>query len=543
VWLTAAYLLIIGWWGMPDTGGPPEIDTKTGKSTARTRVLLILIVIVVVLAVTLGSMLLGREVELSWGLLPVLTLFTAGIMAVLSGVGINSLQIVVPRIWRMKEDETHKIPDALRSLGKSLGRPLRLTSIVVTVVALVVAAWAWRPQPGGLEPGELVVMSAFPSDPGDSRTMLLQQWNRLNPNNRARFDHVSLSHDGQHARMVADAKPGGSQKADIYVVDIVWMAEFIRRGYIQQLNESTLPASDLGDFIPKVLDTCRDDSGKLWALPLNSDVGLIYLRTDVPGMVAPETWGDYFGAGAKNMVAAARADDPDIKAANAAQLSVTDEMLTITALEAIWAAGGRMVAPNGQVTLTPDQREVEFGDEDRAAVRNLAAAAHDPDLVLFDDESRRSSAEAATRAFADGRTVYMRNWPVASENLGVRVPYLAVTPPTNSVLGGQNLAISASTEKPRAAQALIQFLTNASSQQILSEVGGFVPTRQSAFTYAKRRDAPHILAALNDARLRPVTPCYVEFSQLFRKGIDVALDNDGRLEGSFGRELAEVLRC
>lgn len=528
---------------MPDPGGPPNAEkTPEPKKTlgAGSRLIFILIVILVVIAITTGATLLARQVELRWALLPVLLLPTAAIMTVLSSVCINILPGVVTTIWRLEKPDRPTFLGTWREPGRK--RAVRVAGVVATVGVLVLASVWLRPARSGLEPGELVIMSAFPSDPGDSRTMLLQQWNRLNPNNRARFDHVPLSHDGQHARMVADAKPGGSQKADIYVLDIVWMAEFIRRGYIQQLDESTLPVSDQGDFIPKVLDTCRDDIGKLWALPLNSDVGLIYLRTDLPGMVAPKTWDDYFGAGAKNMVAAARAGHPDIKA-NAAQLSVTDEMLTITALEAIWAAGGRMVAPNGQVTLTPNQQEVEFGPEDRAAIKNLAAAANDPDLVLFGDEPRRSTAELATRAFADGRTAYMRNWSVASENIGVTVPYLAVAPPTASVLGGQNLAISGSTDKPRAAQALIQFLTNASSQQILSEVGGFVPTRQSAFTYAKRLDAPHILAALNDARPRPITPCYVEFSQLFRKGIDVALDNGGKLEGSFGRELAEVLRC
>lgn len=39
--------------------------------------------------------------------------------------------------------------------------------------------------------------------------------------------------------------------------------------------------------------------------------------------------------------------------------------------------------------------------------------------------------------------------------------------PGNSILGGENLAISATTGKPRAAQALVEFLTNPRSQQIL----------------------------------------------------------------------------
>jgi hypothetical protein len=331
-----------------DTGEKPENEKRP---STQYRIILILIATTVVLAITLGTTLLAREVELRWAPLPVLHLVAAAIMTVVSGACINLLPTVATDIWRMKQPDRPRLSTLLRK-----GRGWRVAGVVGTVVVLVLASVWWRPW--RVEPGDLVVMTAFPADPKDARTVLLEQWNRLNPNNRASFDYVAGSHDAQHIRMVRDARSGG---------------------------------------------------------------------------------------------------------------------------------------------------------------------------------------ELATRAFADGRTVYMRNWPVERDNIGDSVPFLSVAPPTNSVLGGQNLAISASTDKPRAAQELIKFLTNASSQQILSEVGSFVPTRTSAFTYAKRPDAPAIQAALNVARVRPVTPCYVEFSQLFRDGIDRALSDGGKLREEFPRELAEVL--
>jgi multiple sugar transport system substrate-binding protein len=256
----------------------------------------------------------------------------------------------------------------------------------------------------------------------------------------------------------------------------------------------------------------------------------------------PESWDDYFGPTAKNAVAAAHAGHPGLEAANAAQLGVDDEMLTITALEAIWAVDGRVVGHNGQPALTSDRSEVEFGPNDLMGLKKLADASRDADLVLTaDDEAKKSSAEAAGQAFVNGRTAYMRNWPVARGRIGDRVPFDASAPPTPSVLGGQNLAISARTDKPRAAQALIEFLTNASSQQILSEVGGFVPTRHSAFENSRRPDRQEIETALSDARLRPVTPHYVEFSRLFREGVSRAVNNDGKLEEEFPAALAAML--
>jgi multiple sugar transport system substrate-binding protein len=47
--------------------------------------------------------------------------------------------------------------------------------------------------------------------------------------------------------------------------------------------------------------------------------------------------------------------------------------------------------------------------------------------------------------------------------------------------------------------------------------------------------------ALNQARLRPITPHYTEFSRVFRQGIGRALRNNGELEDGFARALADIL--
>ncbi len=517
---------------MADTGG---------RRSPRLRLGLIVVAVLVVSAVTIGAALLVENAEFRWGLGPALYLVTTGIMLVLSGVCINFLPGVVTTLWRLTTRHTEEVIGLLRGLSGTLRRPLRWAAIAVTAAALVTAGVALRPPPTGLEPGEIVVMTAFGADQGDARSMLLEQWNRLNPDNPARFDFAPVNSDEQHTRMVGDAEPGAKQRAGVYVLDLVWMAEFAARDYIRPLDRSTLRERDLGDLVPKVLASCEYD-GKLWALPLNSDVGMIYRRTGIPGLGDPQSWDDYFGATAKNAIATARVSAPELEAANAAQLSSDDEMLTITALEAIWAAGGRVVGPNGQAALTADGSEIEFGPVELMGIQKLAAAAHDSDLVLTEgEEAQRSSADVAAQAFADGRTGYMRNWPVMRDRIADKVSFTTTAPPTASVLGGQNMAISASTDKPRAAQALIQFLSNPSSQQILSEVGGFVPTRQSAFNYSKRPDAGELQDALNQARLRPITPHYTEFSQVFRQGIARALNNNGKLEDGFAAALADIV--
>lgn len=497
----------------------------------------------VVGAITVGAELLLQNAEVRSGLVPVLVLLATVIMVAFSGVCLGFLRDVIVGIWELPTKKPQPFGELLRRLGKILKHPARLVLTVVTTGAVVALGLWIRSQNPDLERGALKIMTAFPADAGDARSMLLDQWNRLNPDNPAEFDFTQLDADGQHERMVADAKRGDDQTVDIYVLDIVWMAEFASRGYIRPLDRSRVPDRELGDFVPKVMETCEFD-GNLWALPLNADVGLVYRRTGLPGVHAPQDWDDYFGDTAKATMSTARAGHPELEAANAAQLAVDDEMFTVTAFEAIWAADGQLVAPNGQLLLTPDGSKVAFSQADQTGIGKLAAAVHDPDITLTKDgEARRTTASVATEIFSNGRTAYMRNWPVArdAEAMG-NVSFDVSVPPTPSVLGGQNLAIASGTEKPRAAQALIQFLTNSSSQLIISEVGGFVPTRQSAFSNSRRPDTVEVQTALNQARLRPVTPNYTRCSKVFREGVNTSFEFGGQLPEGFTEELARACR-
>jgi multiple sugar transport system substrate-binding protein len=115
--------------------------------------------------------------------------------------------------------------------------------------------------------------------------------------------------------------------------------------------------------------------------------------------------------------------------------------------------------------------------------------------------------------------------------------------PHPSALGGQNATISNWTKKPRAAQALIEFLTNASSQLILFEVGGFAPTRPTVYadvSNVSRQYAQDLRTSIEKARQRPITPYYAEFGKEFRIGVTRALRNNGRFEDDFPQKLAKI---
>ncbi|TCO53644.1 extracellular solute-binding protein [Actinocrispum wychmicini] len=384
----------------------------------------------------------------------------------------------------------------------------------------------------GLEPGELVLLSGKDQSDGGQRQELVNQWNQLHPANKATIVELPLGADDQYSEIVARAQSPTGQ-ADVYNLDVVWTAEFADAGYLTPLSDV-----DTSGFLAGPLATCAYD-GKLWGLPFNTDAGLMYYRD--PGK-APRDWNDIVH---QTQEVFAGAHDPRLRAGYTAQLS-DYEGLVVNALEAIWAANGELVDKDGNVRI--DTPETQTG------LRRLAEGLHgtDPRVVL--PESRGEDETSSMEAFGAGKTLFMRNWPVAyrhlqqmaSDDSAVPSFFKVVKLPGPSVLGGQNLAVASKSTKPKAAKALIEFLTSPRSQQILFERGGFAATRDIVYLDAEVKKrypyATALLDAIRDARPRPVSPHYVRFAQAFREIIKETLDGDGRVPSDASTRLTAALR-
>jgi multiple sugar transport system substrate-binding protein len=148
-----------------------------------------------------------------------------------------------------------------------------------------------------------------------------------------------------------------------------------------------------------------------------------------------------------------------------------------------------------------------------------------------------------------GQTVFMRNWPIEYGNLPVATPKFRVGVallPGPSALGGADLAIANKSHYPRAAQALIQFLTADSSQRLLMERGGYAATRTSVYddpaVQQKLPDLSVIKEAIAEARMRPVTPYYDRFSKVFSRAASAAISSGGALDPRLGDDLTKALQ-
>jgi multiple sugar transport system substrate-binding protein len=386
---------------------------------------------------------------------------------------------------------------------------------------------------GSLESGELVILSGTDSSDAGQQKQLVQTWNQTHPRNPAKFVEISGVADDQYSEMVARAQ-SEHLDVDVYNLDVIWIAEFAKAGYLRALDESTV---DTGGFLRQPLATCRYD-GRLWALPFNTDAGLLFYRKDLPG--PPTRWAD-IETTTKQVLSGPH--DQQLTAGYTGQL-LDYEGLTVNALEAIWAGGGDLLDDNGTVVIDRDQAT--------RGLRDLAKGLHaNPQVVL--PESLQYDETRSTQAFAEGRVLFMRNWPVAYRTLraaeiaaGVPTRFDVTTLPGPSVLGGQNLAISARSRRPKAALALAQFLTDARSQQILFERGGLAATREVVYRDPQITKlypyAQTLLTAIGEARPRPITPHYALFSAVFRALVRRMLADGAQIGPDDVQRLTDALK-
>lgn len=410
-------------------------------------------------------------------------------------------------------------------------RPLRWPAVGVAVGAVVTLAATIVTDvvddPHRLEPGPIVILSGRDDSVGSQRQKLVNQWNDLHPQNPARIVELSALADAQRSEMLARAQSEHGD-VDVFNLDVTWTAEFADAGHIRSLDESRI---SVDGFLPRPLETCRYD-GRLWALPFNTDVGLLFYRSD---LVAdpPRTWEDL-----EKQVDQERARSGNAVDGYAGQLA-NYEGLTVNAFEVIRGAGGAIIDDAGNVVVNDRRPAVEAGLE---RLRSIAPAGV-PEL----DET------SSTRLFQSGKALFMRNWPVAyrtltqdTEGAPTVAFQVAPLPGGSGVLGGQNLAVSADSARPRAAQALVEFLTSDRGQQVLFERGGLPATRKVVYSdEAVRARYPYVTTlknALDTAQPRPVQPHYARFSQVVRTAVDGYLRHEVTLPMDIQDQLVDALK-
>jgi multiple sugar transport system substrate-binding protein len=393
-------------------------------------------------------------------------------------------------------------------------RPLAALLLALGVAALIAGCAERATAP---EPVRLVLRhSRMPGGGADPLGPLLREFERRHPGITVANEPLPWTADVQHQFYVMNLE-GRSAGFDVLMLDVIWVAEFARAGWLLDLSERW-PAAARAEHFPATVDAALFDE-RAWAVPWVMNVGLLYYRRDLlarHGLGPPGTY-EELARQATAVVAA----EGDPRLAGFLWQGKQYEGLVVNALESLWAEDTDLFGPDGR--LLPDAERA------RAALafrRGLLATGVSPPLVTGADE------ELSRREFGSGRAVFLRNWPYAlvlfeAPASPVRGRVGIAPLPGGGALGGAHLGINRRTPHPEAAWRLVDFLTAPESQTAIAEAVGLHPTRPALL------DSPLLLEIFHGARPRPVTPWYQTVSAtlqpelsaviLGRKPVDEAL--------------------
>jgi multiple sugar transport system substrate-binding protein len=412
----------------------------------------------------------------------------------------------------------------MRILTSGRGRACALA-----VAAVLVAVTSCSGGGSGTTSNEIIVLSGRDDSSGGQRDALVRAWNR-DPNHeiKARIVELTGSADQQHNEMLKEAQAPDSH-VDVFNLDVTWTAEFADAGYVTELD---VPP-DVDDFLPGPLQTARY-RGSLYALPFNTDAGLLFYNRDL--VTCPADW----NAIQDDVESVLGRPEPRPAAVWAGQLKEYDG-LVVNVLETLHA-------------LIPDQRDLfETGLPALQEAVDTLSPTRNPGRVLRD--ALNFDEGASVQALREGEVAMLRAWPVARGTLtapsaenpttGTNIDVCQL-PGHGAVLGGQNLAVSGRSAHATEAEELVRYLTSCEAERTLFDEGGLAPTRACAFTMSRRPADDFTKAteeAVKVATPRPQGPCYGRFSGMFSKVVHRSMLTDEPLPPGFLDDLNRALNC
>ncbi len=400
---------------------------------------------------------------------------------------------------------------------------MRRTATIMLLAVLLFSSCE-RDARNGREAGAQTIVFKHGKIAGDPRPFreLLDRFEHGNPGIRVKDETLPASTDEQH-QFYAINLEGKSADFDVLSMDVIWVPEFARAGWLRDMGP-LLADGERNAFFPGPIQAVTYDN-RLYAIPWYIDSGLLYYRSDLLrkyNRPVPKTW--------QELVKTAQ-----IITENEKDLygfiwqGKQYEGLVCNVLEYIWSNGGDVISNNTPVINSPEN--IEALTFMRDLMRTYAVT---PPLVTTAIE------EPTRHLFGSGRALFLRNWPYAwnifnREGSAVKgrvgVAALPSFPghPSASTLGGWQLGVNRYSRHPEAAEKLVRFLTSPASQKTLALTVGYKPTRKALYKDRDLLQQQPFMASLYGifmrARPRPVTPYYMMITQVMQPEFSAVLSN------------------
>lgn len=373
-----------------------------------------------------------------------------------------------------------------------------------------------------VEGGARIVFAHFKVPSPEALSGLIEAFERQNPGVKVIEEVLPTSTDQQHQFYVT-ALEGKSAAFDVFALDVIWIQEFARAGWLLDLTPE-LGDTGLAGFLPGPVKAATYKN-QIYAVPWFANAGILYFRKDLLskyGFAPPRTFTE-LSHQARAILEGEQ--DPDLK--GFVWQGKQYEGLICVALEFIHGNGGAVL--DGRHSALRDKQAVEALQlmHDLIAVNKVS-----PPLVISADE------EATRHLFGAGRAIFMRNWPYALalyKQEGSKVQgRVGIAPlpsfegyPSAPTLGGWLLGVNRFSTRPDLAWKLVEFLTSQAAQKVLAVKLGFPPARDALYRDVELKGAnpfiPPLYEAMRRARPRPITPFYLMISQVLQPELSAAI--------------------
>lgn len=320
---------------------------------------------------------------------------------------------------------------------------------------------------------------------------------------------------------------------DVFQIDVVWPG--ILQNHLIDLKPY-MPQEEIDRHFENIIENNTID-GKLLAMPLYTDVGILFYRKDLLKKYSrpvPETWND--------LTETATYIQREERTAGKADMwgfvwqGKAYEGLTCNALEWVSSNGGHsLVTAQGEITVSNPKAAQAI---ERAA--NWVGTITPTGVLNYSEEEARG-------VFQSGKAVFMRNWPYAWSLIeGAESPTkgkvgVALIPngggekdPHSGTLGGYQMAVSKYSQQQKQAADLVRYLTGPETQYAYALEASYNPTIRALYKDQRVLDALPASEILYDALLhaepRPSRATGLRYNRVsydFLNAVHTVLSGDG----------------
>ena len=401
----------------------------------------------------------------------------------------------------------------------------RVGLYVVFLCILTLACAAGGCSPGQQDGKEILRFFTWKPNQPEVWDEIIAMFEKENPGIRVVREIGPHSSTAFHD-LLAQKLKNRSSDLDVFLMDVVWPAEFGAAGWAMSLDDY-FPASERAKYLESTIraNTYR---GRVYGMPLYVDSGMLYYRKDLLGkygLEPPATWNELVRQ-AQLIVD----KEPEMNGLSA-QLKQY-EGLVCNMMEYILGNRGHLVSPETGKSAINEEPAIEavryVSDEivGKIAPRGTLTYEEPESLDLF----------------IQGKAVFHRNWPyawtIANDPERSRVAgKVGIVPlphfpggKSHSTLGGWQIGISNYSERKETAWTFVRYLSSEKVQKYLAIRAGLAPARSALYSDAEVlhahpqfRDMGYIFLT---ASPRPGSPIYPALSNVLQRYFSKALSDN-----------------